>query len=270
LSDEEIIRLYETSKQELADTRYNTRVRRIGKDVVVKCPAQKHELTALELVQTQTTIPVPRPYRYIQTDPQKDGYLVLPYLQGRSIESSWTGLNIWRKFSIAWTLRGYVRQLRRVRHALPDGSEQQWPGPVSSVPARCEHELFFSTIGSDPFHNQSQLHDWYDHKLEVSKKWKKAPENALQYDRSLPLVFTHLDISPQNLILDDQNRLWLIDFGFSGYFDKSFEYLGMRIGWDSFGRWTSRILAWFVTGYYGRHWEFLRNIGWALNVGYLM
>ena len=59
---------------------------------------------------------------------------------------------------------------------------------------------------------------WFGRKLIVSHKLKRAAPNAAPFDSSLPLVFTHFDLSPRNLILDEGNRLWVIDFEFSGFY----------------------------------------------------
>jgi thiamine kinase-like enzyme len=42
------------------------------------------------------------------------------------------------------------------------------------------------------------------------------------------LVFTHNDLNMRNILLDDEGRLWLVDWGWSGFFPTGFEYLAMR------------------------------------------
>lgn len=48
------------------------------------------------------------------------------------------------------------------------------------------------------------------------------------FDDSAPLVFTHQDINMRNLIVGDDGCLWLIDFGWAGWYPLWFEYVVMK------------------------------------------
>ena len=63
----------------------------------------------------------------------------------------------------------------------------------------------------------------------ASRGYAPAP-GCQPLDESLftPLVFTHNDLNMRNILLDDDKRLWIVDWGFSGFFPTWFEYLGMR------------------------------------------
>jgi len=97
---------------------------------------------------------------------------------------------------------------------------------------------------------------------------KKAPLSTKPFDSSLPLVLCHMDLSPSNVILDDHNSVWLIDWGRSGFYPKFFEFAGMKRGWSRYqlGAWFSRM----VGGFYNRQMNFFAAISWALDVGFLM
>jgi len=109
---------------------------------------------------------------------------------------------------------------------------------------------------------------WFARRLVVSHRFKRANPNAAPFDSSLPLVFTHFDLSPRNLLLDERNRLWVIDFQFSGFYPQWFEYTGMLHAWNRLGR--SEWITEFLAGGYKKQRIFLLNVGWAVNVGHLI
>ena len=109
---------------------------------------------------------------------------------------------------------------------------------------------------------------WFARRLVISQNFKKASSNAAPFDSSMPLVFTHFDLSPRNLILDKRNRLWVIDFELSGFYPKWFEYVGVLSTWGfiKYHRWITAFVA-------GRYWEqtlFFLKVSWAVNTGFLI
>lgn len=107
------------------------------------------------------------------------------------------------------------------------------------------------------------------HKLDVNRRIRQWPPQPIPFDDSLPLVLTHLDIHPDNVILDNDNRVWLIDWELAGFYPQWFEYVGMADRWDILGRWE-RLFRGFVAGFYGRQLRFIASIGWALSKGYIL
>ena len=84
----------------------------------------------------------------------------------------------------------------------------------------------------------------------------------------MPLVFTHFDLSPRNMILDERNRLWVIDLELSGFYPQWFEYVGVLATWGKieYCRWIAAFVA-------GRYWEqtlFFLKVSWAVNIGHLI
>ena len=109
------------------------------------------------------------------------------------------------------------------------------------------------------------------HKLEVNRRITKFPPDSwrMTFDSSLPLVLTHLDIHPNNIIIGDDGRVWLIDWEFAGFYPQWFEYASMREGWDILGKWKVWILG-FMAGFYEKQLDFIACIHWALNTGVLL
>ena len=47
------------------------------------------------------------------------------------------------------------------------------------------------------------------------------------FDDSAPLVLTHQDLNMRNLIVGDDGRLWVIDWAWSGFYPRWFEFVAM-------------------------------------------
>jgi aminoglycoside phosphotransferase (APT) family kinase protein len=60
---------------------------------------------------------------------------------------------------------------------------------------------------------------------------KRVPEDhpwwKEKFDDSAPLVLTHQDINPRNIIVGTDGRIWMLDFGWAGYYPPWFEYVAM-------------------------------------------
>lgn len=72
-------------------------------------------------------------------------FLVMEYIPGRTLEKCWHDLSLWRKLVVLWTLRTYVRQMRKVPFHIK-GQEPR-PGPIGDEPLECEGRLFGETVG---------------------------------------------------------------------------------------------------------------------------
>lgn len=107
------------------------------------------------------------------------------------------------------------------------------------------------------------------HKLDVNRRITKYPPGPMTFDASLPLVLTHLDLHPGNIIVGDDGRVWLIDWEHAGFYPQWFEYASMVEEWDFLGRWERWVLG-FIAGFYERQLQFIGSIGWALNTGVLL
>lgn len=83
-----------------------------------------------------------------------------------------------------------------------------------------------------PFASYSELSAFFNERCKMSLDANKVPDHHLsrneRFDDSAPLVFTHQDINPRNIIVGEDSRLWLIDWAWAGYYPPGFEYVAMR------------------------------------------
>lgn len=100
-------------------------------------------------VREASTIPVPAVLRYFDVGVFKA--LVIQYVPGKTLADSWGELSLWRKFLVIWTIRGHIRQLRRVR--VPDTLRKAtFPGPIASEPQMCYGPMFTEYVRSVMLH----------------------------------------------------------------------------------------------------------------------
>jgi hypothetical protein len=133
----------------------------------------------------------------------------------------WTELSWWKKLRIAFTLRGYIRQLRRIKGTRP--------GPLGGDRA-CQIEgVCFGERLAGPFETYPELAAWFNRKMVAAKRHprSKIPENPAPFDDSMPLNLTHHDLHMHNIILGDDGQLWIIDWGRAGFLPPWFEYATM-------------------------------------------
>lgn len=233
LTDEDIVRLCKTSPS-LTDTHLGRAlclppVYLLASNVVVKVGSgpqlRESEAKAQALVREQTTIPVPMVYRFFEL--AGTSYLVMDYVPGDTLHTCWNDLSNWQKLRIAFTLRNYVQQMRRIRTAQ---ILKQVPGPITDDPSRplscLTPALGEYSVGA--FTSQEHLRDWMNGRFRVAEYLFGQHINVPPYDDSAPLVFTHGDLCLRNIVLGSDGRLWLIDFGSAGVYPPWFEAYGAR------------------------------------------
>ncbi|KIK89805.1 hypothetical protein PAXRUDRAFT_831751 [Paxillus rubicundulus Ve08.2h10] len=241
------------------------RVYKISPDTIVKEHLSLDEAITealnLSMIGTMTTIPVPK-LRQIARH-RKGSYLIMEYIEGETLDTAWSRLTLFAKLHIAWTLRGYVRQLRRLRRTVP--------GTLNGAPSI---GCLFTEYGAGPFASYHDFTAWYNHKLDVSQRMKKAPIDAPRFDTSWPVVFTHMDLCPRNILLARDGTLYVLDWQRSGFYPAWFEYIAMLSDvhfksplWDLLTPWISHTV---FSPTRKRILEYSRNIGWALTMGPLM
>jgi hypothetical protein len=157
----------------------------------------------------------------------------MEYIEGRDLHEVWPSLSIWSRLKVAWVLRGYVRQLRKVKPP-----HQGIPGPLNALgptPLKCKGH-YFPDITAGPFSSYSALSAWYDGRRRLTSILSKLNVTAMAgasadkelpqvyFDDSLPLVLTHGDISVYNVRLGTDGKIWLLDWGFAGMYPQWFEY----------------------------------------------
>lgn len=67
--------------------------------------------------------------------------VIMDYIPGETLDVCWPKLSFWQRLRIVWTIRGYIRQLRRIQ--VPDSIRKTtFPGPIASEPELCRGRMF--------------------------------------------------------------------------------------------------------------------------------
>ncbi|RDB18662.1 hypothetical protein Hypma_014699 [Hypsizygus marmoreus] len=179
--------------------------------LVVKCADSASEAFSMTFVREHTDIPVPRVHLVFRQGPLPGYYIVMDYIHGNTLERLWDGLNESTRGTMFSQLGEYLCQLR----ALENPSSR--PGPVDGS---CCSGRWFGLWDAGPFTAYDDLVQWLNHKRDVAGNYACDSFTTEGYR----LVFTHQDLAPRNLILDEASRLWILDWGMAGWYPTYFEY----------------------------------------------
>lgn len=191
-------------------------VLKISASLTPNLPVLCHEALAMDLVRTRTTIPIPRTIRVINLNDVMHA-LVMEYVPGKRLDREWPTLSLWSRLKVAWTLRSYIRQLRKIKSTRP-GPLGDAPGPLL-----CDGHLF-NYHPRGPFPDQLALASYFHGFL---ARYFPRPSSYDPFDLDKPLVLTHFDLNTRNIILGDDGRVWLIDWALSGFYPDWFEFMSM-------------------------------------------
>lgn len=179
-------------------------------------------------------LPVPKVHRTFSSNVPglgggpavKGHFIVMDYLPGSTVEECWDALSQSERESV-------VNQASAIINRMQSIPLQRPPGPVG----RSKHQKFeghwFTENGAGPFETLDDLENWCNHKIDVCIRYSQAPEDTPRFVFK-EVVLTHQDIAPRNLLFDDQQKLWLIDWGLAGAYPPGFEQAAFRSqsGWD--------------------------------------
>lgn len=185
----------------------------------------------MKLVRKQARIAVPRMRRTIRHHhPEGNSLIVMDLVpNAQRLWVAWPSLSVWEKLRVVLTMRLYLRQLRRVRYS----SSNDIPGPLGPTPLP-RNGLQFGYDSEGPFPTISALETYfrkeYDATEDRASRGRAPSPNCKPLDASTfaSLIFSHNDLNMRNLLLDEHRVLWVVDWGFSGFYPPWFEYLEMR------------------------------------------
>ena len=161
-------------------------------------------------------------------------------IRGTTVEAAWPDMTWFSTIWAAFQLRFYVELMRCKTSpsagALVTGKcNSIWLNDFYGLPEHASPAIF-----------SSYIQFWLDYEF-PGKQNNRHRMNTHRH-RLLPatpkyFVFTHQDLAPRNLLLDERNNLWIVDWGRSGWYPTYFEYAGMQnsnldlVGWIEKLRW---------------------------------
>lgn len=191
---------------------------RISPSLVAKRPTVS-ERESMEFVRRHTTIPVPRVF---SNDAE---LLFMQLVEAQTLLACWDTLPWFLQLRIACTLRMYLKEMRALKRS--------YPGNI--VDGRIDG-IFFTDNSRSKFgrcQSPDDLRRICTYAAYLA--WSRRPhfENSTSASPPDPEfdwspVFVHGDLSMTNILLDRNGTVWLIDWGWAGFYPACLEALAMR------------------------------------------
>ncbi|KAM0288946.1 hypothetical protein ACHAO9_006454 [Fusarium lateritium] len=208
-----------------------TRVVKIQEFVIkygtLVAPIEAHNML---YVAQHTAVSIPKVYaiyqRYDERKKKIATYIVMQYVQGKTLVELWGNLDQDRKLSIAQTLRTYFDQLRLLQHPGYFGNIHGGP-PLDDL----FQETQLAKDIKSSFETVDQLVEWFL-RIYTTETGERMAHKARYYQNVLPAalrsdstpVFTHNDFQRKNVMVQDDGGLFIIDWEFASWYPMYWEY----------------------------------------------
>ena len=203
------------------------------------------EIAALRFAQN-LGIRVPILRRTITTPDDPNSYIIMDSIHGVSLEDCWPELGWIATIRMAFESRKFIQRMRSITSPTAGGL----------ATGKC-NSIFLDDFYEIPHHAtpgviQSFITFWLQYSRENRRTYPNTEGFCLHKHLIPPIptyfVFTHQDLAPRNIMVDNQNKIWLIDWQRAGFYPLYFEYVGMqnfyRDSWSMMAK-----LRWWVFGY---------------------
>ncbi|KAJ5473494.1 hypothetical protein N7475_003060 [Penicillium sp. IBT 31633x] len=190
---------------------------------MIKGPCKKSELAAMRYVAKHTSIPIPNVLKIHHYN--DDNYVEMDFVQGVNLEAAWhrDKLSEDQKKHIIVELGDYISQLRRL--------EPPREGIVASagLDEALDHRVGCFTFG--PFATHQGFHSYLRAGIPLENCDEGiGPEVTKCHSRTYRSCFTHADIAPRNIMINDGKISAIIDWEFGGWYPEYWEYTKAHYG----------------------------------------
>ncbi|KAF5635273.1 kinase-like (PK-like) [Fusarium tjaetaba] len=233
VSDEELLSAFLTAPR-LHDYG-DVIIPRISKHLVIKGGpgVAKSEAENMKFALETLGLPIPKVHRAFTAETPEDPdlpetplveahFIVMDYIKGSMIDKSWQSLGITAKETVAQQVADVIEKMQStVLNHMPVGpigrsQEAKFQGP------------WFTDYGAGPFNTLKELEDWCNHKIDVGIMVKHLKPETQRFEFK-DIVLTHQDLALRNLVLDEDMKVWVIDWGCAGVYPKGFEQAALQV-----------------------------------------
>lgn len=163
-------------------------------------------------------VPVPIAHQWVMRNNQNTHSLGIDFVEGDVREHVWHFMSEGDKLSIARQLGRILLTMRSYEMKKPD----HFSIGVAEGPARDSRR--FDIYEGGPFENEADFNDF------VLTVYSQCPqpiyESLAAKMRTDHLVyFTHADLSPRNIIIQDGKIKALVEWDFAGFYPENWEYV---------------------------------------------
>ncbi|TDL20704.1 hypothetical protein BD410DRAFT_871334 [Rickenella mellea] len=183
----------------------------------------------MRFVTQHTQIPVP--YVWLQVQIFDVYYTFMTRINGKCLQDIWPNLSHSDRELIVRQLRNFMQQLR----SIP-------PPPRSNICSIlggrvCCYRLFDREL-SGPFRDEQHLNAQLRNGRSIDTF---PPEVAVSHNKIHPLVLTHNDFFPRNIMVSGTNVTAVLDWECAGWFPSHWEYC-KSVNWGK--SWRPELLEW--------------------------
>ncbi|KAF4976358.1 hypothetical protein FZEAL_6956 [Fusarium zealandicum] len=229
LSDEELLNAHSTAPR--LHEYGHVKITRVSKSLVIKggFAVAKSESENMIFASEFMHLPVPKVHHTFtanipsafQTDLVKAYFIVMDYIPGSTLEKYWPWLDGDARQLVTQQVAEMIERMQsRCLNDLP-------PGPLGRDPEEKFEGPWFTDYGAGPFTTLTDLEAWFNHKIDACTKVNQLPAGTPKFQFQ-DVVFTHQDIAPRNLIVDESMKVWLIDWGCAGVYPRGFDQAVLR------------------------------------------
>lgn len=187
-------------------------------------------------------------------------YCIMDRILGKSLEVEWPRLGWIATARLALQLRQIINRLRSI------------PSPTAGSPVSGECRSFYieDRYSLPPRADSEQINSFINFWVNFVSIRQEVKKTRTQHSACAnpvlsgdhPLVFTHHDLAPRNILLDSEGQVWLTDWDEAGWYPKFFEYAAMHnfimpSSWSRITRWRWNICAWVAAGFYDKEARWL-------------
>ena len=189
----------------------------LGDKRILKKGVESTEYEALRLVNEKTSVPVPKVLGIYNTG---EGVLVdLEVVPGRTLDGIWNGLTAAQRKKHVSDLGRFIDQLRKLpapKHEL-----------IGSTSMGANRDPRFGKGRIGPFYSITYFHDFIRRGHPINDFSGEALKQC--HSQQYEIKFTHADLCPQNILVDDTGRITaILGWESAGWYPEYWEYTQMH------------------------------------------
>ncbi|KAF2222574.1 kinase-like domain-containing protein [Elsinoe ampelina] len=200
----------------------------VSPHLIIKRSSRVHltEAATMAFVAAKTSIPVPKVYCAFVRNGKT--YIVMEKMRGHPIPQVWNKLSSSSREKIFTQLKGMLDELR----ALPPPNPNAVQSCVGGSLTDCRITHCQPRMG--PWTSIQEFHRWLRQNFDptaieqhshTEEEWNDLLDMNAKHDGPWPpVVFTHADLNPFNIMVDGDKITGIIDWEFSGWYPHYWEY----------------------------------------------
>jgi aminoglycoside phosphotransferase (APT) family kinase protein len=206
------------------------------RDYVIKYgarPVHSTEADALEFISKHTTIPSPK-LLGIYEQAEKT-YIFMTRMRGVLLEEALKNMSPSELQVISSELRSMTDRLRALR--VTDFERESYIGSINRQP--CRDLIFggFRNLSEGPFFSEDEMTENLIARILKFNYDPPIPQSEIEFRRRLykeisgsQITFTHGDLVPHNILVEDGHVTAIIDWGQSGWYPAYWEFVKAMFG----------------------------------------